>query len=316
MQPMEKDAKIMVAGCLGMVGSALCRGLRRHGYEDLVLISRENTDLTLQSDTISLLKRERPDYVFIAAAKVGGIRANETYPADFLYQNLMIQANLIHGAYLTGVNKVLFLGSSCIYPKLASQPLNEDALLSGYLEPTNEAYAVAKICGIKLCDSYTKQHDCNFVSAMPCNLYGPEDNFHPQDSHVIPGMIRRFHEAKTSGASTVTCWGSGSPIREFMFVDDLADGLIEIMNVFDGPGFLNIGTGEEVAIRDLALKIAHITGFEGEIEWDTSVPDGTPRKVLDVTRLHALGWHHKISLEEGLGKSYKWFIGNQGRFRS
>jgi GDP-L-fucose synthase len=252
----------------------------------------------------------RPQYVFVAAAKVGGILANATYPADFVYQNLMIQANVIHSAFETSVQKLLFLGSSCIYPKLASQPICETALLTGKLEPTNEAYAIAKIAGLKMCEAYCTQYGCNFIGAMPTNLYGYHDNFHSENSHVIPGMIHRFHNAKIENASTVTCWGTGSPQREFLFVDDLAEAAVFLMDNFDGPGFLNVGTGEDIAISDLADLIANTVGYEGEILWDSSKPDGTPRKVLDISRLQALGWQYRVTLEQGLESTYDWYCRN------
>ena len=305
----------MVTGCNGMVGTALCSTLEKRGYENVLAICRNDADLRDQQQTQSLLQELKPEYIINAAARVGGILANATYPAEFLYDNLMLQANLISSAYKTHVKKVLCLGSSCIYPKFAEQPIKETELLTAPLEPTNEAYALAKIIGIKLCEAYHDQYNCNFFSAMPCNLYGIGDNFHLENSHVIPSLIRKFHDAKCTGRNQVTCWGSGTPKREFMFVDDLADALIFMLEKFTGRGFMNIGTGEEISIIELAELIAGITGFSGEIIWDKDKPDGTPRKILDISRIHALGWRHATSLEAGLGKMYDWFLENQGNYR-
>ncbi len=305
----------MVTGAAGMVGSAIVRRLQRAGYGEVRPITRREADLTRQSETLDILEREQPEYLFVASARVGGIHANSTYPAQFLYENLMIENNIIHGAYVCGVSKLLFLGSSCIYPRLASQPITEDALLSDRLEPTNEAYAIAKIAGIKLCDSYHQQYGCRFVSAMPTNIYGPGDNFDLQNSHVIPALLRRFHEARVKAQSTVTCWGTGNARREFLLVDDLADALVFLMTNFEGPGFLNVGTGEDLPIRDLAELTARTVGFEGRIEWDDAKPDGVPRKLLNVERLHALGWRHQTSLTDGLETTYQWYLAHQNTVR-
>jgi GDP-L-fucose synthase len=304
----EKNAKIYVAGHRGMVGSAIFRKLKAEGYTNLVIRNSQELDLRNQQAVADFFAAEKPDYVFLAAAKVGGIVANNTYRADFLYENLAIQNNVIHQAYLHRVKKLLFLGSSCIYPKLAPQPLKEEYLLTGLLEPTNEPYAIAKIAGIKLCDAYRDQYGCNFISVMPTNLYGYNDNYHPENSHVLPALIRKFHEAKTSGAASVTVWGTGSPLREFLFADDLADACYFLMQEYNEAGLVNIGTGLELSIKDLALLIKEVVGFTGDLVFDTSKPDGTPRKLLDVSKLHKLGWKHRIALQEGLALAYQDFL--------
>ena len=312
---MDKESKIMIAGSRGMVGSAVCRLLKSLNYKHIIPVSREDVDLTRQDDTLAFLKRIRPQNVIIAAAKVGGILANNAYPAQFLYENLMIQTNIIHSAYLVGVEKLLFTGSSCIYPKYAQQPIKEDSLLSGPLEPTNEAYAIAKIAGIKMCEAYYRQYSCKFTSLMPCNLYGYNDNFHSQNSHVIPGLIQRFHKAKINNEPSVTCWGTGTPKREFLFIDDLASAVIFIMDHYEGSDFLNVGTGTDVSVKELAEIIAQIIGYKGKILWDTSKPDGTPRKVLNIDPIMALGWCPQTSLREGLEKTYRWFLSHQNEVR-
>ena len=305
---MEENSKILVVGSRGMVGSAIVRRLKALGYSNVLEVGRDECDLINQEAVDEYFSRNKPEYVFVAAAKVGGIIANSTYPADFIYLNLMIECNVIHASFVNKVEKLLFLGSTCIYPKHAEQPLREEALLTGSLEPTNEAYALAKIAGLKMCDFYSQQYGCNFISAMPTNIYGYGDNFHPDNSHVIPGLIRRFHEGKVNRADKVVCWGSGKPLREFLFVDDLAEALVFMMSDFEGPGFANVGTGEEVTIKDAAEMIARVVGFTGEIQWDTSKPDGTMRKVTDMRKLHQLGWRHSTSLEEGLCKTYEWYV--------
>jgi GDP-L-fucose synthase len=305
---MESNSKIYIAGHRGMVGSAILRCLERKGFKNLVYASSSELDLMDTERTSRFFEKEKPEYVFVAAAKVGGIHANNTYPADFLYDNLMIQNNVIHAAYQHKVQKLLFLGSSCIYPKLAPQPIREDSLLSGYLEPTNEAYAIAKIAGIKLCQAYHKQHGCRFISAMPTNMYGFGDNYHPENSHVLPALLRRFHEAKVENKPDVAIWGSGKPLREFMFSDDLADACVFLMESYEDPTLINVGTGEEVSILDLAKLIADIVGYEGKITFDTSKPDGTPRKLMDSSRLHALGYRHKVSLREGITLTYEDYL--------
>jgi len=301
---MEKSSKIYVAGHKGMVGSAILRKLQKEGYHNFCLASSAETDLRNQQAVIDFFEREQPEYVFLAAAKVGGIQANNIYRAEFLYDNLMIQNNVIHQSYKNGVKKLLFLGSSCIYPKLAPQPLKEDYLLTGTLEPTNEPYAIAKIAGIKMCDAYRAQYGCNFISAMPTNLYGPNDNYDLNNSHVLPALLRKFFEAKQSGSGKVTVWGSGSPRREFLYVDDLADACYFLMLQFNEQGFVNIGTGTDVTIKELAEMIGNKLGYTGQLEFDTSKPDGTPRKLMDVTKINALGWEASISLDQGLQKIY------------
>ena len=304
---MEKSAKIYVAGHRGMVGSAIVRELIKQGYENLVLKTSSELDLRSQAAVHAFYEEERPDYVFVAAAKVGGILANNTYRAEFLYDNLQIQNNLIHGAYVSGVTKLLFLGSSCIYPKLAPQPLKEEYLLSGYLEPTNEPYAIAKITGIKMCEAYRDQYGCNFISAMPTNMYGPNDNYHPENSHVLPALIRKFHEAKVNASSEVTVWGDGSPLREFLYADDLASALVHLMLHYNEKQFVNVGYGSDISIADLAATVAKVVGFEGKIEYDSSKPNGTPRKLMDSSRLFAAGWKPSIALEEGIALAYQDF---------
>jgi GDP-L-fucose synthase len=301
--------KVWVAGHRGMVGSALLRRLER---DDVTLLTatRNDADLTRQNDVEEWMYAHKPDVVIVAAAKVGGILANNTYPADFLYDNLMIESHIIHTAYKIGVRKLLFLGSSCIYPKLAAQPMTEDALLTGPLEPTNEWYAIAKIAGIKLCQAYRKQHGCDFISAMPTNLYGPFDNFDLNSSHVLPALMRKAHQAKHNRDASMTIWGSGTPLREFMHVDDLADALVFLLQHYSGYDHVNVGTGEEVSIAHLAQTVADAVGFTGSLEFDRSKPDGTPRKLMDSQRLHALGWTAHIPLSEGLKTTYDWFLKN------
>ena len=316
--------KVFVAGHRGMVGSAIVRQLDAQGGFNIVTRTRSELDLTNQQAVSDFFAAEQFDQVYLAAAKVGGIIANNTYPAEFIYENLMIQANIIHAAHATDVQQLLFLGSSCIYPKLAEQPMAENALLTGSLEPTNEPYAIAKIAGIKLCESYNRQYGRDYRSVMPTNLYGPNDNFHPEDSHVIPALLRRFHEAKLEGASEVVAWGSGSPMREFLHVDDMAAASIFVMEL-DKPTYeantqpmlshINVGTGVDCTIKELTETVAKIVGFKGEIVWDTSKPDGAPRKLMNVDRLKALGWHYAIELEDGLRNAYEWFLANQDGFR-
>lgn len=301
---MNTTDKIYVAGHTGMVGSAIIRRLSASGFDNLLLRSSKETDLRNQKEVKALFENEKPDYVFLAAAKVGGILANNTYRAEFLYDNLMIEANIIHSAFLAGVKKLLFLGSSCIYPRLAPQPIKEEYLLTGPLESTNEPYAIAKIAGIKLCDAYRAQYGCNYISAMPTNLYGPNDNYDTDNSHVLPSLIRKFHEAKKNNSKQVVLWGSGTPLREFLHVDDLAQACFFMMNHFNEPGFLNIGSGQEISIIHLAHLIKRIVGYEGKIVYDKSKPDGMPRKLMDVSRLNDMGWHATIPLEEGIIKVY------------
>ncbi len=303
----EKNAKIYIAGHRGMVGSAIYRKLEKEGYTNLIVRSSQELDLRNQQAVADFFATEQPEYVFLAAAKVGGIVANNTYRADFLYENLAIQNNVIHSAYLTGVKKLMFLGSSCIYPKLAPQPLKEDYLLTGTLEPTNEPYAIAKIAGIKMCDAYRDQYGCNFISVMPTNLYGYNDNYHPQNSHVLPALIRKVHEAKINNEKQITVWGSGSPLREFLFADDLADACYFLMQNYDERHLINIGTGHDLSIKDLALLIKDVLNYDGELIFDTTKPDGTPRKLMDVSKLHSLGWKHKIELPEGIALAYQDF---------
>ena len=304
---MELSAKIYIAGHRGMVGSAIVRSLRNDGYQNIITRTSKELDLRNQAAVNSFFATEQPEYVFVAAAKVGGIMANNTYRAEFLYDNLIIEANIIHSAYEHKVKKLLFLGSSCIYPKMAAQPLKEDDLLTGLLEPTNEPYAIAKIAGIKLCEAYRDQYGCNFISAMPTNLYGRGDNYHLHNSHVIPAMLRKFHEAKLNNSPFTEIWGSGTPLREFMFADDLGDACLFLMKNYDGKLFVNVGTGSEITIKDLALLIKEVTRYEGDIKFDATKPDGTPRKLMDSTRLHNLGWKHNTSLKEGLEKAYGYF---------
>jgi GDP-L-fucose synthase len=305
---MNKDAKIYVAGHRGMVGSAIYRQLQKQGFHNICIATSQEVDLKDAVAVDHFFKKNKPDYVFVAAAKVGGIYANNTYPADFLYDNLMIQNNVIEASYRYDVEKLLFLGSSCIYPKFAPQPIQEESLLSGYLEPTNEAYAIAKIAGIKLCQAYHKQHGKRFISAMPTNLYGFGDNYHPENSHVLPALLRRFHEAKESNASEVIIWGTGTPLREFMFADDLGAACLFLMERYEKPEHINVGTGEEVTILELAHTIADAVGFKGTIGFDKSKPDGTPRKLMDSARLHKLGFRHQTSLKEGIAITYQDFL--------
>lgn len=313
---MNADSRPYISGHRGMVGSALCRALAAAGLPEPITFTSSELDLRDQAAVRAMMERERPTHVFVAAAKVGGIHANNVYRADFLYDNLMIEANLIHAAHQVGVEKLLFLGSSCIYPKLADQPLVEDALLTGALEPTNEPYAIAKIAGIKLCEAYRDQHGANFISAMPTNLYGPGDNYDLQNSHVVPALIRKFHEAKVNGDPTVTCWGTGSPRREFLHVDDLAEACLFLMEEYDGKAFINVGTGSDMSINELAELIRRIVGYEGDIVWDTDKPDGTPRKLMNCDRIHALGWTHRIGLEEGLRSVYEEYRRNPSSARA
>ena len=305
---MEISDRIYVAGHTGMVGSAIVRHLQKNGYHDLLLRTHGDLDLTDQQATKSFFERERPDYVFIAAAKVGGIQANSTFPADFLYVNLMINANIIHAAHEVGVKKLLALGSSCIYPKFADQPLREEAFLDGKPEPTNEGYAIGKISALELVKFFHRQYKDPFISCMPTNIYGENDNFDLQASHVIPAMIRKFHTAKMEGADSVTLWGTGSPKREFLYVDDLADACVFLMGHYDEAEHINIGSGEEVSMKQLAEEIASVVGFEGSLNYDTEKPDGAPRRLVDSTRIHELGWRHKVTLREGIEHSYRYFL--------
>lgn len=305
---MNKNDKIYIAGHRGMVGSAILRKLHTEGFTNLLTRTSAELDLRNQAQVTRFFELEKPKYVFLAAAKVGGIIANNTYRADFLYENLQIQNNVIHASYLNGVNKLMFLGSSCIYPKLASQPLKEDYLLTGLLEPTNEPYAIAKIAGIKMCDAYRSQYGCNYISVMPTNLYGYNDNYHPENSHVLPALIRRFHEAKTQGTPHVTIWGTGSPMREFLFADDLAQACYYLMLHYDSQGLVNIGTGTDISIKDLALLIKEIIQYQGELKFDTIKPDGTPRKLMDISKLSALGWQATTQLKDGIALAYQDFL--------
>ena len=302
---MEKTGKIYIAGHRGMVGSAIMRLLKKEGYQNFVLRTSDELDLRNQQAVVDFFKKEKPDYVFLAAAKVGGILANNTYRAEFLYDNLMIQNNVIHQSYLQGVKKLLFLGSSCIYPKFAPQPLKEEYLLTGLLESTNEPYAIAKIAGIKMCDAYRDQYRCNFISVMPTNLYGPNDNYDLNKSHVLPALLRKFHEAKQSGSEVVTVWGSGKPRREFLHADDMAAACFFLMENYSEPGLINIGVGKDISIAELANTIKNITGFTGKIVWDSTKPDGTPQKLLDVTKLTELGWKPQIELVSGIRSVYE-----------
>ena len=305
---MEKNAKIFVAGHRGLVGSALLRKLNEKGFANLVQRTRSELDLTDQGAVDNFFKTEKPEYVFLAAAKVGGIYANNTYPAEFIFSNMQVQMNIINASWKYNVKKLLFLGSSCIYPKYSPQPMREEALLSGQLEPTNEAYAIAKIAGIIMCKSYNRQYKTDFISVMPTNLYGPNDNYHPMNSHVLPALIRRFHEAKVSNASQVVIWGTGNPTREFLFSDDCADACIFLMEHHTGNDIVNIGSGKEITIRDLAMTIKSAVEYKGALEFDVTQPDGTPRKLLDCSKLHAMGWRHKIELEEGIKLAYNDFL--------
>lgn len=302
---MDKSSKIYIAGHRGMVGSALVRKFTKEGYKNIISFTSKELDLRDQSDVRDMMEEEKPDYLLLAAAKVGGIYANNVYRADFLYDNLMIQSNLINAAHKSGVKKLLFLGSSCIYPKMAPQPLKEEYLLTDTLEPTNEPYAIAKIAGIKLCDAFRDQHGCNFIAAMPTNLYGPNDNYDLQNSHVLPALIRKFHEAKINKIPEVIMWGTGSPLREFLHVDDLAEACFFMMENYNERGHLNVGSGSEISIKNLAETIKNIVGYDGKIVNDLEKPDGTPRKLMDVSKIHSLGWKHKIGLEDGITSVYK-----------
>ncbi len=310
---MDKQAKIYVAGHRGMVGSAIVRELNRLGYFNVVVKTSAELDLRSQTAVESFYQKEKPDYVFVAAAKVGGILANNTYRAEFLYDNLCIQNNVIHNAYVFGVKKLLFLGSSCIYPKLAPQPLKEEYLLSGYLEPTNEPYAIAKITGIKMCEAYRDQYGCNFISAMPTNMYGPNDNYHPENSHVLPALIRKFHEATENHSPEVVVWGDGTPMREFLYADDLANALVYLMLNYNERDFVNVGYGSDITIGELAKTIGEIVGFKGDIVFDSSKPNGTPKKLMDSERLFATGWRPKTDLKEGISLAYEDFLAKHSK---
>ncbi|PJE73344.1 MAG: GDP-fucose synthetase [Candidatus Tagabacteria bacterium CG10_big_fil_rev_8_21_14_0_10_40_13] len=307
---MDKNSKIYIAGHKGLVGSAVTRLLEKEGYKNLILKTRRELDLLNQQAVTDFFKKEKPEYVFLAAAKVGGIMANKTYPAEFIYKNLVIQNNIIHNAYLNKAKKLLFLGSSCIYPKITPQPIKEEYLLTSELEPTNKTYALAKIAGIVMCQSYNRQYGTNFISLMPTNLYGPNDNFNLDNSHVLPALIRKFHEAKKNKAKEVSVWGTGNAMREFLHVDDLANACVFLMNSYNDSEIINIGTGEDMTIKELAEKIRAVVGYEGGIVWDTTKPDGTPRKLLDVSKLHALGWKHTIPLDHGIASTHEWFKKN------
>lgn len=307
---MDKDSKIYVAGHRGLVGSAIVRGLEAKGFTNIIGRTHNELDLTNSVAVEEFFKNEKPEYVFLAAAKVGGILANSTYPADFIYENLQIQNNVIGMANKYEVKKLMFLGSSCIYPKMCPQPIKEEYLLSGYLEETNEAYALAKISGLKMCQFFNKQYGTNYISVMPTNLYGPYDNFSGENSHVMPALIRRFHEAKVNNLKEVVVWGSGTPLREFLYSEDMADACIYLMETYEGNDFFNIGTGKEITIRGLAEMVKEVVGYEGELVFDASKPDGTPRKLLDVSRLEEAGWKYKIELRDGVEKAYKWYLEN------
>jgi len=321
---MKKDSKIYIAGHLGLVGGGIWRAFERHGYTNLLGRSIDEVDLINQQSVEEFFAKEKPEVVVLVAAKVGGIQANNTYRGQFIYENIMIEMNVIHAAYKHGVKKLLFLGSSCIYPKLAPQPIKEESLLTGPLEPTNESYAIAKIAGIRLCDAYNRQYGTNFISAMPTNMYGPGDNYHPENSHVLPALIRRFHEAKVSGADKVVCWGTGTPLREFLYSDDLAEACVFLvenanyteMAFTDASGtvqsHINVGSGKEATIREIAEIVKEVVGFEGVIEWDHSKPDGTPRKLMDSSRINALGWTAKVALKDGLARAYQDFLSRMG----
>lgn len=310
---MDKDGKKYVAGHKGMVGSAIVRALEKNGYTNIITKSHKELDLTRQDQVEAFFNKEKPDYVFLAAAKVGGIIANNEHPADFMYDNMILEMNVIHSAWKNNCKKLMFLGSSCIYPRMAPQPMPESCLLTSSLEQTNEAYALAKISGLKYCEYLNRQYGTDYISVMPTNLYGPNDNYHPKHSHVLPALIRRFHEAKESGAKEVYCWGTGSPLREFLYVDDLADACVYLMNNYSGNETVNLGTGKELTIKELTELVAKVVGYEGEIKWDPSKPDGTPRKLLDVSKLESLGWKYKTELEEGIRLSYEDFLNNPMR---
>ena len=310
---MKKDAKIYVAGHRGMVGSAICRELERQGYTNIITRTHAQLDLCRQDAVDAFFAEEKPEYVFLAAAKVGGIQANSEAPADFMYQNMMLEMNVIHSAWRTGCRKLEFLGSSCIYPRMAPQPMKEDCLLTSPLEETNEAYALAKIAGLKYCGYLNKQYGTDYISVMPTNLYGPNDNYHPEHSHVLPALIRRFHEAKEAEAPSVTCWGDGSPLREFLYVDDLANLCVYLMNHYSGDETINAGSGKEISIRELAELVARVVDYRGEILWDTNKPNGTPRKLLDVSKAERLGWRYKMELEDGIRLAYQDFLNNPMR---
>ncbi len=310
---MEKDAKIYVAGHRGMVGSAIVRALEKQGYYNIITRTHKELDLLRQADVEKFFAEEKPEYVFLAAAKVGGIVANSNALADFMYENMIMEMNVIHSAWQNGVKKLEFLGSSCIYPKMAPQPISESSLLTSSLEPTNEAYALAKISGLKYCEYLNRQYGTDYISAMPTNLYGPNDNYHPTHSHVLPALIRRFHEAKENGLTEVTCWGTGEPLREFLYVDDLADACVFLMNHYSGNETVNVGTGKELTIKELTELVAEIIGYEGKINWDTSKPNGTPRKLLDVSKLKDLGWTYQTELKDGIRLAYDDFLNNPMR---
>ena len=310
---MEKNAKIYVAGHRGMVGSAICRALESQGYHNLVKRTSKELDLRRQDLVEAFFEEEQPEYVFLAAAKVGGILANDKHPADFMYDNMILEMNVIKAAFDHGVKKLMFLGSSCIYPRMAPQPMPESCLLTSSLEKTNEAYALAKISGLKYCEYLNRQYGTDYISVMPTNLYGPNDNYHPEHSHVLPALIRRFHEAKVSSAKTVTCWGTGAPLREFLYVDDLADACVYLMNHYSGNETVNLGTGKELTIKELTELVAKVVGYTGAIEWDSTKPDGTPRKLLDVSKLEKLGWHYKTELEDGIRLTYDDFLHSEMR---
>ena len=323
---MNEGSKIFVAGSAGLVGSALVRALKSRGYDNLLLPEINQLDLTCQAAVTDFFAKERPEYVILAAAKVGGIMANNSYPAEFIHVNLSIQTNVIHNAWRSGVKRLLFLGSSCIYPRLAPQPMKEEYLLTGLLEPTNEPYAIAKIAGIKMCEAYNRQYGTEFIAVMPTNLYGPGDNFHPEHSHVLPALIRRFHEAKEAAAPEVVVWGSGTPRRELLYVDDMAAGSLHLLQLptadlkpellsYPQPCFVNLGTGVDASIAEIARLVRDVTGFRGEIRFDTSKPDGTPQKLQDVSRMASLGWRATVSLSEGIAKTYRWFLENRNSFR-
>ena len=310
---MDKNGKIYVAGHRGMVGSAIVRALEKSGYNNIITRTHKELDLTRQDAVEDFFAKEKPDYVFLAAAKVGGIVANNEAPADFLYDNMILEMNVVHSAFRNNVKKLMFLGSSCIYPRMCPQPIKEEYLLTSSLEQTNEAYALSKISGLKYCEYLNRQYHTDYISVMPTNLYGPNDNYHPTHSHVLPALIRRFHEAKVNNLPYVTCWGTGKPLREFLYVDDLADACVYLMNNYSGNETVNLGSGKELSIKELTELVAKVIGYKGEVRWDTSKPDGTPRKLLDVSKLESLGWHYKTELEEGIRLSYEDFLNNPVR---